>query len=182
MKVKFLLGSILGVCISFLGCSKCDNTIKPYRIDVAAGSDLNKVVESVRALPESNKVNGVEIVLAPGDYKVDKTIKFDSRDGGISNSAPIVWRSAKEGAARIVCAERIPSSIFTMVKDPALLQRLPSEARGKVYQADLSGIIPGKIKKMADAFGGRPTGPYVFINNNFGTLARWPNNEYSLNV
>jgi hypothetical protein len=48
-----------------------------------------------------------------------------------------------------------------------------------VYQADLSSIIPGKIKKMNDAFGGRPTGPYVFINHNFGTLARWPNNEYS---
>jgi hypothetical protein len=179
MNIKILMLSVMGMCIAFSGCTKSDNALKPYRIDVAAGADLNKVIESVRSLAPSNKVNGVEVVLAAGDYRVDKPVVFDSRDGGVSNSTPIVWRSSKQGAARLVCADRIPSSLFTLVKDPALLQRLPAGARGKVYQADLSSIIPGKIKKMADAFGGRPTGPYVFINHNFGTLARWPNNEYS---
>jgi hypothetical protein len=179
MNGKIIAGSLAGALFALAGCMKCDCGPKPYRIDVAAGSDLNEVVERVRALAPSNKANGVEIVLASGDYNLAKPVVFDKRDGGVSNTVPVVWRSAEAGKARILCATRIPSSAFSPVKDPSLLQRLPSSARGKVYEADLSGVIPGKIKKMADAFGGRPTGPYVFVNHDFGTLARWPNGEYS---
>jgi hypothetical protein len=179
MNMKSLTLSSIGFMILFAGCMKDDLKTKPYRIDVSPGEDLNKVVERVRALAPSNKVNGVEVVLASGDYKIEKPINLDARDGGISNCLPVVWRSAQEGKARIICAERVPACAFKPVKDAALLKRLPAEARGKVYEADISGIIPGEIKKMQDAFGGRATGPYVFINHDFGTLARWPNKEYS---
>ena len=90
MNIKILMLSVMGMCIAFSGCTKSDNALKPYRIDVAAGADLNKVIESVRSLAPSNKVNGVEVVLAAGDYRVDKPVVFDSRDGGVSNSTPIV--------------------------------------------------------------------------------------------
>ena len=57
--------------------------------------------------------------------------------------------------------------------------RLPENARGKVFVADISGIAPAKIPELAPAFGGRHAAPLLFTGGAFGTLARWPNVGYA---
>lgn len=47
-------------------------------------------------LPASNRVNGVEVVLAPGRYVLKSTLQFGQEDGGAENQ-PVVWRSEKIG-------------------------------------------------------------------------------------
>ena len=143
---------------------------------------LEAARDGVRAARQAGKIassKAVEIVLAPGDYVQMEGFTLKPCDGGASESAPVVWKAAQSGTARIVGGVRVPMRAFSPVTDASVLARLPEEARGKVLQADLSAILPGKVPSMAPAFGGTPTAPLLFLNHRFGTLARWPNSDYT---
>lgn len=71
------------------GLSACGGTFH-----VKPGDSLEAVRNAVRALPASNRVNGVEVVLAPGRYVFKSTLQFGQEDGGAENQ-PVVWRSEK---------------------------------------------------------------------------------------
>ena len=148
---------------------------KPFAT-LAAARDA---VRAARQASQISPAESVEIVLAPGDYVQAESFALDDRDGGMSAELPVVWKAAHAGTARVVGGARVPIAAFKPVTDAAVLARLPEEARGKVLQVDLSGILPGKIPPMALAFGGTPTAPLLFLNHRFGTLARWPNADYT---
>ena len=147
----------------------------PVRIDVKAGESLVAIRDSVRELSSSEKANGVEIVLAEGEYLLSDGLELTAADGGVSAAAPVVWRSEKPGAARIAGSRRIPASSFKKVEDPALLARLPEEGRGKVYAADVSAFCPDSVADLPDSFVGAPPPPFVFFDGALGSMARWPN-------
>ena len=143
---------------------------------------LEAARDGVRAARNAGKVasgEAVEIVLAPGDYVQTEGFVLEPCDGGASDSAPVVWRAAKTDTARIVGGVRVPMRAFRPVTNASVLARLPEEARGKVLQADVSAILPGKVPSMAAAFGDTPTAPLLFLNHRFGTLARWPNADFT---
>ncbi len=162
--------------LALAGCTLFEAGPRPVRIDVAAGESLKAAQERVRALPVEERARGVEVVLADGDYFLPEGLEFTPADGGATN-APVVWRAAMPGKARLLGAERVPAAAFAKVSDPAILARLPEEARGRVYEADLSKSHPGKIPQMAKSFGGTPAPPMIFIGGEFGTLAKWPNGD-----
>ena len=145
----------------------------PVRIDVGPGDSLVKLCERIRSMPAAEKSRGVDVVFAPGEYFLPSGLGLTPADGGVSNAPPVVWRSAKPGAARIAGARRIPVKSFSKVTDPAILARLPEEGRGKVYSADVSEFCPSDIPDLAPA--GIPGPPYVFMDGALGTMARWPN-------
>lgn len=143
---------------------------------------LEAARDGVRAARQAKRIasgEAVEIVLAPGDYMQMEGFALKPCDGGVSESVPVVWRAAQAGMVRIVGGVRVPMRAFSPVADASVLARLPEDARGKVLQADLSAILPGKVPSMAAAFGGTPTAPLLFLNHRFGTLARWPNSDYT---
>ena len=61
---------------------------------VKPGDSLEAVRNAVRVLPASNRMNGVEVVLAPGRYVLKSTLQFGQEDGGAENQ-PVVWRSRR---------------------------------------------------------------------------------------
>ena len=91
----------------------------------------------------------------------------------------MTWRTVGAGRARLMGGVRVPPSHFRKVTDPSVWARLPENARGKVFVADISGIAPAKIPELAPAFGGRHAAPLLFTGGAFGTLARWPNAGYA---
>ena len=121
----------------------------------------------------------VDIVLAPGDYVLAAGLVLDVQDGGASADAPVTWKAARPGTARIVGACRVPVAACRPVTDPAVLARLPEEAHGKVYEADVAALLPAELPPMADRFGATPTAPLLFINHKIATLARWPNDDFT---
>ena len=149
----------------------------PVRIDVKAGESLVAVRDRVRAMSAEEKKNGVEIVLASGDYVLTDGIEFTTADGGASAAAPVVWRAEKPGAARIYGMVRMPPTSFAKVEDPALVARLPEEGRGKVYAADVSTLFPDDIPQIEDAFNGAPRPPVPFIGGRLARLAAYPNGD-----
>ena len=151
----------------------------PVRIDVVAGEPLTAVRDKVRRIPAAEKMDGVEVVLAPGEYLLPDGLVFSAADGGVSADAPVVWRAAMPGTVKISGAVRVPPSSFAKVADSALLSRLPEEGRGKVYAADISSFISGGIPPFAiegkSGIGYLPKPPFVFLGGRLGVLAQWPN-------
>ena len=142
----------------------------PVLIDVAAGESLVAVRDKVRAMSAAEKSQGVEIVLAHGEYFLPDGMELTAKDGGV------VWRAAEPGKARIVGARRIPVAAFRKVTNPNVLARLPEEGRGKVYAADVSAYCPETVSELDDSFDGVPKpGPVAFIDRKLGRLAEWPN-------
>ena len=138
--------------------------------------------DGVRAARKAGKIakdERVDVVLAAGDYLLADGLVLAPEDGGASAASPVTWRAACPGKARLLGARRIPNAAFAPVSDAAVLARLAEEARGKVWQADVSGLFPKGVPSMKDSFGGTPSAPLLFVNHGFGTLARWPNAEYT---
>ncbi len=138
--------------------------------------------DGVRAARKSGKVakgERVDVVLAAGDYEQIGPLDLAAQDGGDSAAAPVTWRAAEPGKVRVLGASRVPNAAFSVVTDPAILARLPEEARGNVWQADVSALFPGAVSKMAGVFTGVPSAPILFFNNKFGVLARWPNDGFT---
>ena len=138
--------------------------------------------DGVRAARQAGTVapdEPVAITLAPGDYAQTESFALEACDGGASESAPVVWRAAQAGTARIVGGARVPADAFRPVADASVLARLPEEARGKVLQADVSQYLPGAVRPLDPAFGGTPRAPLLFVGGRFGTFARWPNNGFT---
>ncbi len=141
----------------------------------------NDAVEGVRAARKAGQVKAgeaVEVCFRADDYFVGNGLKLTAEDSGTSE-APVTWRTLGAGKARLTGGVRIPAELFKKVEDPAVLARLPEEARGKVYVADVAALVPQNIPEMAQAFGGTPTAPLLFVGGKFGTLARWPNADYT---
>ena len=122
-------------------------------------------------------LGGATIQMADGAYSIAGTIALTSADSG-SAGAPLTIRAATPGNAVLNGAKRL--SGFTLVTDPAVLARLPEEARGKVMQCNLAalGITDyGSIQQWGFE---HTTPPLVglVVNGMPQTLARWPNSGF----
>lgn len=150
------------------------SSAKPWNTVTAA-------VNGVRAARKSGTLKSaepIEVHFFPGDYFVGDGVRLVQEDSG-TDSAPVVWRTAGAARARLTGGVRVDPERFGKVEDPAILARLPEGARGKVYVADVSGLVPAKVPEMANNFGGTPTAPLLFVGRRLGTLARWPNADYT---
>ena len=148
-------------------------TVAPLRLDVEPGVSLDTMRDQVRSLSGAEREGGVEVVLAPGEYVLPEGLDFGLGDGGVSPEAPVVWRAATPGTARIVGAQPISPKSLHLVDDPALLARLPEEGRGRVWTAPLEAPSGG-IPTLPVVFEDAPP-PMVFFDEVPGHLAAWPN-------
>ena len=137
---------------------------------------LEQARDVIRALKARGALPGpVCVRLLPGEYPVEKTLELTAADSG-TEAAPIVYRADKQGSAVLYGGKRL--SGFIPVTDPAVLGRLPAEARGKVFQCDLKQAGITNYSPLAERGCGRepPSSTLeVFSNGTPLSLARWPN-------
>ncbi|MCX5677112.1 MAG: hypothetical protein NTX87_19155, partial [Planctomycetota bacterium] len=101
-------------------------------------ASMEKARDAIRALKAKGGLPGPACVrLMPGEYPVKGTFELTAADSGTAE-APIIYRADKKGAAVFYGGARL--SGFTPVTDPAVLNRLPDEAKGKVFQCDLKKL------------------------------------------
>ncbi|MGN0852267.1 MAG: right-handed parallel beta-helix repeat-containing protein [Kiritimatiellia bacterium] len=185
MKAKIIVGWVALVSIGFAEAAvwHVDASAKGPGDGSAARPwpGVQQALDGIRAARKAGTVGPgepVEILLAPGDYWVGSGLRLTAADSGTAG-APVVWRPAAEGAVRLLGGVRVPASRFRKVESADVLARLPAEARGKVFVADVSDLCPREVPALADAFGGRPAAPMLFVGHRLGTLARWPNADYT---
>ncbi len=118
------------------------------------------------------------VTLLPGVYPVTRPFRLEEKDSGTPES-PVVYRAATPGAARLYGGKRLRN--FQLVTDPRILERLPAEARGKVYQTDIraQGVTDfGALKDRGFGIPNPPPTVELYFNGRPMTLARWPNHGF----
>ena len=154
--------------------------------DAAAGGDgskskpyqsLTQARDAVRAARKAGTLKsgvGVTVQVGAGDYKQDTSFELTAEDSGTAG-AEVVYRAAKHGQARIRGGVTLEPASFKVLTDAAVLARLDEAARGKVLVCDLSAKLPGAVEPFKTAYHGAPVGPWLYVNGQPMTLARWPN-------
>ncbi len=118
---------------------------------------------------------GVTVWLAAGDYERSETFALTADDSGTAEG-PVVWRAKANETVRLLGGRHLTG--FKPVTEPAVLERLDQNARGRVQQCDLRALGLTDLGGMRSRGFGRETTPAhceLFFDSKPMTLARWPN-------
>ena len=137
---------------------------------------LERARDAVRAhkagglLPQG----GAAVYLRGGRYAVTNTFVLTEADSG-SYGAPVAYRAWRDEKPVFDGGFRVRN--FKKVSDPAVLARLPPEARGKVRVADLKaqGFTSLEAQKSYGYGLGSKTVRELFQDGRPLPIARWPN-------
>jgi hypothetical protein len=135
---------------------------------------LARARDAIRQFQSAGPLPGpVAVTLLPGEYPVEGTFELTPADSGTA-TAPIVYRASEPGTAVLYGGTRLSRSVRTT--DSAILNRLPAEGRGHVYQCDLkaAGITNYGTLTERGCFINPPPTLELFFNGAPMTLARWP--------
>ncbi len=84
---------------------------------------LERAREAVRAAKTDGVAGPHDVVLLPGRYPLSASFKLGAADAGTA-SAPVVYRAAEAGTARLLGSTAIPAAAFGPVTDAAVLALL----------------------------------------------------------
>ena len=139
---------------------------------------LEKARDTIRKLKAQGLPGPVGVRLLPGEYRVKSTFELTADDSG-TDKTPIVYRADKQGTAVLYGGTRLTG--FAPVTDPAVVKRIPEEAKGKVFQCDLRklGVTDyGPLTERGYGVQPPPATLELFFNGEPLTLARWPNSGF----
>ena len=143
---------------------------------------LTRARDAVRELKSRSGLpaGGAAVLVRGGRYAVGKTLELAQEDSG-TEQAPVVYGAFP--GEKPVLAGGVQVKGFAPVKAPETLARLPEEARGKVWQADLKaqGIGDyGSLGLRGFGLSDYPCHPWVdlYFDGKPLTLARWPNTGF----
>ncbi len=147
---------------------------KPFATLAGAQAAVRGLIK--KGLP----AGGVVVHLAAGEYRLRETLSFGPGDGGTAQ-APVVWRAEQPGTAVLSGGCRL--SGWRPVTNLDILRRLPQEARGKVFETDLTaqGIADFSPLRPRGFVHGSPRQPVLelFCGDRPLVLARWPNDDFA---
>lgn len=133
----------------------------------------------IRALrKEALPAGGIAVTIKAGEYNITETLTLDADDSGTEQS-PIVYRAEAKGKTVFYGGARL--SGFTPVTDPAILERLPDESRGKVVQCNLKSHGISDYGELSVRGFSQPPSPAtleLYCNGKPMTLARYPNEGF----
>lgn len=135
---------------------------------ITGARDAIRALKQAGALPKG----GVIVELQAGVYEMAAPLELTAEDSGTAE-APIVYMAKPGAEVRLVGGKQITN--FVRVTDPAILAKLPEDARGKVVQADLKALgITDLGHPVRD--GGRLE---LFFQDRPMKVARWPNEGWA---
>jgi hypothetical protein len=143
---------------------------KPYQT-------LTQARDGLRAARKTGAVKSGEAVtvwVEPGVYRLERSFELAAEDGGTAG-APVTYRAQKRGKARIHGGVTLAPESFKPLAEDAVLARLEAAARGQVLVCDLSAQMPGTFETFKKAYHGVPAAPWLYVDRQPMTLARWPN-------
>jgi len=144
---------------------------KPFATVKRARDEVRKIKEM--GMPKG----GVLVYLRAGSHFLTEPLSFGSEDSGTKES-PVIYRSYPGEEAKIVGGVRIKD--FRPLDEPAVIKRLPEEAKGRVWVANLkdAGITDyGKLVNRGTE-GASPAAMELIFNGKIMRLARWPNDGW----
>ncbi|MCB1228845.1 MAG: right-handed parallel beta-helix repeat-containing protein [Verrucomicrobiae bacterium] len=157
------------------GTSEADGTAaKPF----PSLSGARDAIREARKLGKISPTEPVVVHLAPGIYPLDATFELGPEDGG-TEGAPVVYRRDGTGDVTLQGGLSLSPSRFSKVSDPEVLSRLDESVRDRILVMDLSDLVSEALPPFRDAYHGAPAAPWLYVNGEPMTLARWPNLDES---
>ncbi len=143
---------------------------KPFQTLVQA----RDAIRAHRQAGTLKKEEAVTVYLEPGVYPLAASLEFNAADSGTAE-APVIYRARQGGKARLQGGVSLDPSSFKVVTEPTVLTRLDQAVRDKVLVCDLSAVVPAAFPSFKTSFHGAPVAPWLYVNHQPMTLARWPN-------
>jgi hypothetical protein len=158
--------------------------------EIAPFATLEKARDAIRSLKTGPGLpeGGVTVYLREGNYQRTSSFELSGQDSGTVES-PIVYRAFPGEEVSIMGGFELDGSAFEEVTDINIRNRLLEEAREHVVQVDLQqqGLTEyGELEMYGFSMINFPQGapkvaaPELFFNGEVMTLARWPNEDYSV--
>lgn len=144
---------------------------------------LERARDAIRAMRRNGRYpkGGIQVMVRGGMYPLTRTFQLSSQDGGTA-AGPIVYRAASGETPVFEAGAKVGG--FRPVRDPAVLARLPQEARDRVQETDLRaqgltdyGIFAPGGYASARGFKTHPL-LELFFNGAAMPLAGWPDDGY----
>lgn len=172
----------------FLACAilaSCDKGthihVAPSGNDAADGSrgkPLASIPQALaKAATEAKAGRKATVWLADGDYAISEPLQLGAGHSGTAGN-PVVLRAQNPRKARLQGGRQLTASEFSPVTDPAALDRMRPEVRGKVLRLDLAKAGVKHLKRHPDVF--RDWGGIVDLvcAGKRLPLSRFPNEGY----
>lgn len=121
----------------------------------------------------------VVVTLRGGVYQRRATFRLEAEDSGSARN-PVVYRARRGETAVLRGGHALVG--WKAVTDPAVLARLPEQARDHVLQTSLPAQGITDYGRLTRRGFGRPVTPAaleLFLNDRPMTLARWPNRDWA---
>lgn len=138
---------------------------------------LQEARDAVRAARKSGAIPDGEtavVEIGSGVFRLESTLTFSAEDGG-TKEAPVVYRAKETGKARLSGGVALDPKKFTEVTDAAIRERLAESVRDSVRVIDLSELVSEPFPELARSFKNAPAAPWLYVDGQPMTLARWPN-------
>ncbi len=191
--------SLFLVLASFIGLTTTyaePAPIETHKIYVSAvsGNDdnegtIDKPLKTIAAAKERvKKINKsekkVEVIFRGGEYRVSKTLEFDSSDSGTKEN-PVVYKAYEGEKVYVKASLPLDISKAKRVTDPAILDRLYDDVETRIIELDLAeqGIDksmlwkPQNIKGQYQMTEGPAMYNAIYFDNSEQMLACWPNDR-----
>lgn len=140
---------------------------------------IKRVREEVKRIKDAGMPeDGITVYLREGRYFLTESVSFAKEDSG-SEEFPVVYRNYPGEEVRLIGGRKV--SNFKLLDDPSVIKRLPEEAKGKVWVADLKedGITDyGKLLNRGGFGKSNPAAMELFFNGKPMQISRWPNNGH----
>ena len=153
--------------------------------DGTIGAPIKTIEEAKERAGAINKVeNKVEVILRGGEYRVSKTLEFESGDSGTKEN-PVVYRAYEGEKVYVKASVPLDISKAKRVTDPAVLDRLYDDVETRIIELDLEeqGIDksmlwkPQNIKGQYQMTEGPAMYNAIYFDNSEQMLACWPNDR-----
>jgi len=133
---------------------------------------LEKAKEFIRIARRSQNASEITVLVEDGVYQFEKPLLLTSVDSGTDKFSVVIKASGK---AKPIFTGSSELKNWEILKDNSSLEKLPAEARTKVYVTDLKSA---GISDFGDPIepGKRPE---LFCNGQLQALARWPNQGFT---
>ena len=162
--------------------------VSPTGDDSAAGTldaplkTLEGIRTKVRKIKESGlPAGGITVNLLSGEYLMaGDSLELTSEDSGEAGK-PIVWKAYQDSDVTFTGTINVDPSNFELVKDEAVLARLPQSAQSKVYVCDMAALglkNIGPIPKVGYGWPELSPPINVVVDGKSMHLSRYPNSDF----
>jgi len=177
--------SVFGVCCWAVACATTSFAETSFYVSTSGRADgsgssqhpfatLEQARDAVRTAKKANSNQAFTVIVKDGVYLLSDSFKLTEEDSG-TEQYPVIYKADHHGGSQLYGGALLYKKNFKLVADEKTLARLQPEARRNVLVCDVSQELKGNLPEIPLAYKGAEVGPFLYVDGQPKTIARWPN-------